>query len=338
MLTKEFAQRVELSEKQVRKIVQHLEERGYQLSKTEYRGREATDFKEEDIELFQDIAEKVKQTNSYDLAFDELEQEKDFLQVLVKDDSSNLPTNQNISQVVEELRGEIQQIREERHMLGQMISQVHNQQNELRELQNQITAKLDTNTEALKTIQASTDKIKTTQAEIHKTQSEQAALIQTSVANDTESSRPQSNQSSEQIQATEDKATTNHTKQAEPQSNNATVNHNNQSEPKATEEEFTQVDSQIAETDASSNEEISKPGVQEDTTDSSKTSEQEITQIPSTEDTSQTIDNNENNHSTESSSEEINDSEYSTASQSSPLTKETPSSEKKGFFARLFNL
>ena len=66
MLTKEFAQRVKLSEKQVRKIVQHLEERGYQLSKTEYRGREATDFKEEDIELFQDIAEKVKQTNSYD--------------------------------------------------------------------------------------------------------------------------------------------------------------------------------------------------------------------------------------------------------------------------------
>ena len=77
MLTKEFAQRVELSEKQVRKIVQHLEERGYQLSKTEYRGREATDFKEEDIELFKDIADKVKQTNSYDLAFEELEKEKD---------------------------------------------------------------------------------------------------------------------------------------------------------------------------------------------------------------------------------------------------------------------
>ncbi len=76
MLTKEFAQRVELSEKQVRKIVQHLEERGYQLSKTEYRGREATDFKEEDIELFKDIADKVKQTNSYDLAFDELEKKR----------------------------------------------------------------------------------------------------------------------------------------------------------------------------------------------------------------------------------------------------------------------
>ncbi len=107
MLTKEFAQRVELSEKQVRKIVQHLEERGYQLSKTEYRGREATDFQEEDIELFQDIAEKVKQTNSYDLAFEELEKKKT-LQVLVKDDSSNLPTDQNVSKLVDDLRSEIQ--------------------------------------------------------------------------------------------------------------------------------------------------------------------------------------------------------------------------------------
>lgn len=60
MLTKEFATKVGLSEKQVRKIVQHLEDRGYQLSKTEYRGREATDFQEEDIELFQEIAEKLK--------------------------------------------------------------------------------------------------------------------------------------------------------------------------------------------------------------------------------------------------------------------------------------
>ena len=97
MLTKEFAQRVELSEKQVRKIVQHLEERGYQLSKTEYRGREATDFKEEDIELFKDIADKVKQTNSYDLAFDELEKEKDFLQVIVKNDDKNLPTSRRFT-------------------------------------------------------------------------------------------------------------------------------------------------------------------------------------------------------------------------------------------------
>src|SRR5699024_6401467 len=163
MLTKEFAQRVELSEKQVRKIVQHLEERGYQLSKTEYRGREATDFHEEDIELFQDIAEKVKQTNSYDLAFDELEKEKDFLQVLVKDTDEQLPADQNVANVIEDLRTELEKMREERHMLGQMISQVHNQQNELRELQNQITTKIDANTESLTALQTSTEEIKTTQ-------------------------------------------------------------------------------------------------------------------------------------------------------------------------------
>ena len=150
MLTKEFAQRVELSEKQVRKIVQHLEERGYQLSKTEYRGREATDFKEEDIELFKDIADKVKQTNSYDLAFDELE--KDFLQVIVKNDDKNLPTNQNVAQLVEDLRLEIQKMREERHLLGQMMNQVHQQQQELKELQNQLTTKIDSNSESLKAI------------------------------------------------------------------------------------------------------------------------------------------------------------------------------------------
>ena len=149
MLTKEFAQRVKLSEKQVRKIVQHLEERGYQLSKTEYRGREATDFKEEDIELFQDIAEKVKQTNSYDLAFEELEKEKDFLQVIVKEDQQQLPADQGVTQLVEDLRTEIQKMREERQMLGQMITQVHQQQNELKELQSQITEKLKANNESL---------------------------------------------------------------------------------------------------------------------------------------------------------------------------------------------
>ena len=153
MLTKEFAQRVELSEKQVRKIVQHLEERGYQLSKTEYRGREATDFKEEDIELFQDIAEKVKQTNSYDLAFEELEKEKDFLQVIVKEDQQQLPADQGVTQLVEDLRTEIQKMREERQMLGQMITQVHQQQNELKELQSQITEKLEANNESLVAIQ-----------------------------------------------------------------------------------------------------------------------------------------------------------------------------------------
>ena len=75
MLTKEFAQRVELSEKQVRKIVQHLEERGYQQARLNIVVVKQL-ISEEDIELFKDIADKVKQTNSYDLAFDELEKEK----------------------------------------------------------------------------------------------------------------------------------------------------------------------------------------------------------------------------------------------------------------------
>ncbi|MEJ7477628.1 hypothetical protein WL509_13960, partial [Staphylococcus saprophyticus] len=82
-------------------------------------------------------------------AFEELEKEKDFLQVLVKEDNSQLPTDQNISQLVEDLRSEIQKMREERQMLGQMISQVHHQQQELKELQSQITSKIDANTESL---------------------------------------------------------------------------------------------------------------------------------------------------------------------------------------------
>ena len=109
MLTKEFATKVGLSEKQVRKIVQHLEDRGYQLSKTEYRGREATDFQEEDIELFQEIAEKVKETNSYDQAFETLEQEKDFLQVLVKDEPAN--QTPELQHLIEELKLEVQHMR-----------------------------------------------------------------------------------------------------------------------------------------------------------------------------------------------------------------------------------
>lgn len=176
MLTKEFAQRVDLSEKQVRKIVQHLEERGYHLNKTEYRGREATDFTEEDIELFNEIAEKVKQTNSYELAFDELEQEKDFLQVLVKDEDEQLPADPNVSNLMSELRTEIQQMREERHMLGQMINQVHQQQNELKELQDQMTSKLDDNTKSLKELQTSASDIQSTQSDMQKLQKEQGEL------------------------------------------------------------------------------------------------------------------------------------------------------------------
>lgn len=154
MLTKEFAQRVELSEKQVRKIVQHLEERGYHLKKTEYRGREATDFQEEDIELFREIADKVKQTNSYDLAFEELEKENDFLQIVVKEDDQNqLPSDQNFVKLLSDLHNDITKMREERQMLGQMISQVHQQQKDLQTLQQQMTDKLGQHEKTLKAIE-----------------------------------------------------------------------------------------------------------------------------------------------------------------------------------------
>ncbi|UXV42371.1 hypothetical protein [Staphylococcus simulans] len=154
MLTKEFAQRVELSEKQVRKIVQHLEERGYHLKKTEYRGREATDFQEEDIELFREIADKVKQTNSYYLAFEELEKENDFLQIVVKEDDQNqLPSDQNFAKLLSDLHNDITKMREERQMLGQMISQVHQQQKDLQTLQQQMTDKLDQHEKTLKAIE-----------------------------------------------------------------------------------------------------------------------------------------------------------------------------------------
>lgn len=41
-------------------------------------------------------------------------------------------------------------MREERQMLGQMINQVHQQQQELKDLQTEITNKIDANTESLK--------------------------------------------------------------------------------------------------------------------------------------------------------------------------------------------
>lgn len=43
-------------------------------------------------------------------------------------------------------------MREERHLLGQMMNQVHQQQQELKELQNQLTTKIDSNSESLKAI------------------------------------------------------------------------------------------------------------------------------------------------------------------------------------------
>ncbi|OEK69763.1 hypothetical protein [Staphylococcus equorum] len=348
MLTKEFALRVELSEKQVRKIVQHLEERGYQLSKTEYRGREATDFKEEDIELFQEIAEKVKQTNSYDLAFEELEKEKDFLQVLVKDNDSNLPTDQNVSKLVDDLRSEIQKMRDERQMLGQMINQVHQQQHELHEMQNQITSKLDANTESLKAIQTSTDEIKTTQSVIQDSQKEQSELVKSNVETDNITA------STGTTAGKGDNLTDNTTEQASsatahPAKDSKVSTENTSNSVQVEDSEITQVgaqpstvakpttdDSKVASTSSTS-----QTGKETDTTGAATTAsseEKDTTSVDQAKDDSiqKTPDND---HATDlASSSEQEASSEQTHAYESPLAKEEPKDERKGFFARLFNL
>ena len=55
-------------------------------------------------------------------------------------------------------------MREERHLLGQMMNQVHQQQQELKELQNQLTTKIDSNSESLKAIQTLQEAIQEAQA------------------------------------------------------------------------------------------------------------------------------------------------------------------------------
>lgn len=318
MLTKEFAQRVELSEKQVRKIVQHLEERGYQLSKTEYRGREATDFKEEDIELFKDIADKVKQTNSYDLAFDELEKEKDFLQVIVKNDDKNLPTNQNVAQLVEDLRLEIQKMRQERHLLGQMMNQVHQQQQELKELQNQLTTKIDSNSESLKAIQ-------TSQEAIQEAQASQAKVLAGST-NKVESNA-----------VTEDKADSKDSKVAGV--NTSTDAKTDTKAENAGDGTATKVDKedQISATEA-----IEKASVEQSKNDkAAETSNKEATvDAEAQHDAEQQVAEahvEASKQATSNDSSEAKAENDSTASQSE-MAEPKPQEEKKGFFARLFNL
>lgn len=317
MLTKEFAQRVELSEKQVRKIVQHLEERGYQLSKTEYRGREATDFKEEDIELFKDIADKVKQTNSYDLAFDELEKEKDFLQVIVKNDDKNLPTNQNVAQLVEDLRLEIQKMREERHLLGQMMNQVHQQQQELKELQNQLTSKIDSNSESLKAIQ-------TSQEAIQEAQASQAKVL------------AESTNKVEKNAVTEDKADSKDSKVA-----GVTTSTDAKTDTKADnagDGTTTKVDKedQISATEA-----IEKASVEQSDGNAAETSNKEATvDAEAQHDAEQQVAEahaEASKQATSNDSLEAKAENDSTASQSE-MSEPKPQEEKKGFFARLFNL
>lgn len=294
MLTKEFAQRVELSEKQVRKIVQHLEERGYHLSKTEYRGREATDFKEDDIELFTDIANKVKQTNSYDLAFEELEKEKDFLQVIVKDEDSQLPTDQNVAQLVEDLRSEIQKMREERQMLGQMINQVHHQQQELKELQTDITTKLESNAQSLKSIQNSQEAIQSAQ----KQQSKDIAK-----ANELKDSELRSHFDSMSNSASISQSTTASLSQSE--SVNDSMSSSLSESNSITSESNTNSKSEIESKSTSTSEFLSESG---------------------------SVSNSEK-------SESISHSQSTSATPSSQSTyQQQPKEEKKGFFARLFNL
>ncbi|MDI1732403.1 hypothetical protein QI429_00400 [Staphylococcus aureus] len=317
MLTKEFAQRVELSEKQVRKIVQHLEERGYQLSKTEYRGREATDFKEEDIELFKDIADKVKQTNSYDLAFDELEKEKDFLQVIVKNDDKNLPTNQNVAQLVEDLRLEIQKMREERHLLGQMMNQVHQQQQELKELQNQLTSKIDSNSESLKAIQ-------TSQEAIQEAQASQAKVL------------AESTNKVEKNAVTEDKADSKDSKVAGV--NTSTDAKTDIKADNAGDGTTTKVDKedQISATEA-----IEKASVEQSNGNAAETSNKEATvDAEAQHDAEQQVAEahaEASKQATSNDSLEAKAENDSTASQSE-MSEPKPQEEKKGFFARLFNL
>ncbi|HEG7430834.1 TPA: hypothetical protein SFP68_000083 [Staphylococcus aureus] len=311
MLTKEFAQRVELSEKQVRKIVQHLEERGYQLSKTEYRGREATDFKEEDIELFKDIADKVKQTNSYDLAFDELEKEKDFLQVIVKNDDKNLPTNQNVAQLVEDLRLEIQKMREERHLLGQMMNQVHQQQQELKELQNQLTSKIDSNSESLKAIQTSQEAIQEAQASQAKALAESTNKV-------------------EKNAVTEDKADSKDSKVAGV--NTSTDAKTDTKAENAGDGTATKVDKedQISATEA-----IEKASVEQSKNDNAaETSNKEATVDAEAQHDAEQQVAEASKQATSNDSLEAKAENDSTASLSEPK----PQEEKKGFFARLFNL
>ncbi|MFZ8445419.1 hypothetical protein ACO1M8_03575 [Staphylococcus aureus] len=314
MLTKEFAQRVELSEKQVRKIVQHLEERGYQLSKTEYRGREATDFKEEDIELFKDIADKVKQTNSYDLAFDELEKEKDFLQVIVKNDDKNLPTNQNVAQLVEDLRLEIQKMREERHLLGQMMNQVHQQQQELKELQNQLTSKIDSNSESLKAIQTSQEAIQEAQASQAKVLAESTNKVENNAV-------------------IEDKADSKDSKES---TANAATDTNAENAGDGTATKVDKED-QISATEAiekasveqSKNDNAAEPSNKEATVDAEAQhdAEQQVAEAHA----------EASKQATSNDSLEAKAENDSTASRSE-MAEPKPQEEKKGFFARLFNL
>ena len=82
--------------------------------------------------------------------------------MIVKEDNEQLPADRCYT-IGRRIAHRNSKMREERQMLGQMISQVHQQQTELKELQNQITEKLDTHNQSLLAIQNSQEAIQTAQ-------------------------------------------------------------------------------------------------------------------------------------------------------------------------------
>lgn len=309
MLTKEFSAKVGLSEKQVRKIVQHLEDRGYQLSKTEYRGREATDFQEEDIELFQEIAEKVKETNSYDQAFETLEQEKDFLQVLVKDEASH--QSPELQQLIEELRLEVQHMRRERQMLGEMLQQVHIQQQKLEQTLALQAPQQEDSIQGTETSAKSTTDNKADTAAVN-SQSDNMSNAQTTTASTTEVETEDATNTVSETKVTEEKP-------AEDKAVTAKEDATSEIKPE------TSVEDKVEET------------TEEKTTDQS-TVETSTTETPAStsESTSATTEDKETVDSI--TKEETVDTTSTEASNISTdkTTEEEP--KKKGFFQRLFNI
>ncbi|WP_145400172.1 hypothetical protein [Staphylococcus epidermidis] len=102
------------------------------------------------MELFRDMGKKVKERNSYDLGFEEVEKEKEFLEVIVKEEDRELGSDENVGEVVEDLGCEIEKMGEEGEMLGEMIKEVDEEEEEVKELESDMRRKLDWNGECLK--------------------------------------------------------------------------------------------------------------------------------------------------------------------------------------------
>ncbi len=310
MLTKEFATKVGLSEKQVRKIVQHLEDRGYQLSKTEYRGREATDFQEEDIELFQEIAQKVKETNSYDQAFETLEQEKDFLQVLVKDEPAN--QTPELQHLIEELRLEVQHMRRERQMLGEMLQQVHIQQQKLEQ-----TLALQAPQQSEATAQENDTKVETKQAE----QPQSSKVVsEDKTSSESVETNKQEDKEETKVAAAEEPAKSESQTEVKSEDKETAV------KPEATTDKAVEAKEEDATT---SKEETTDKAVEAKEEDATTSKEETTDKAASTEEKAPETTVDETSTPSENKEEEVKVEIKSE-------TEEEP--KKKGFFQRLFNI